>query len=217
MNTDSTQQSFNSQSEPTNYQSYGDEQPNQSHSDEQLRLSHGYEQQNQSHGDEQPRPDDTKSLERDLKLQEFQDQRDLILKTLAQCIKQKNFNEAQEIYHQYQIARKYDESFASLGLLLTEGVEKQNKISKYELLLEATPDNEYKKRLDYYNEILKIEPNNIKYLELKKQCLTDRTQNQAALNAISRNDVKHKKDSSSFFISIFILLTIISFLIILLL
>ncbi len=203
MNTDSTQQNYHSQSEPAGYQSYGAEQPKQAHGDEQ-----------QSHGNEQPKEGDTKSLERDLKLQEFQDQRDLILKTLAQCIKQKNFTEAQEIYHQYQIARKYDESFASLGKLLTEGVEKYNKISKYELLLDATPDNEYDKRLEYYNEILKIEPDNIKYVELKKQCQTAKMQNKAALNAMSRNDVKRKNDSPAFIIGVIFLLMIISFLII---
>lgn len=163
----------------------------------------------QSYANEPPKLEDAKSLERDLKIQEFQDQRDIILKTLAHCIKQKNFTEAQEIYHQYQVVRKYDESFASLGHLLAEGLKKQEKISKYELLLDATPDDEYNKRIEYYNEILKIEPDNLKYLELKKQCRLDCMQNKAALTAIKKTNSVQKNNSGKLIVSIFFALFVI--------
>lgn len=111
-----------------------------------------------------------RSLEREMCLQEFKDDRDVIIQTLKTAIKNGEFDEAQEIVFQYRAAIKTDEQFAVLAQMVSENLESYKEIQKIETRLDATPDDEFQKRLDLCNQILKIKPQNAKYLEEKKRC-----------------------------------------------
>lgn len=120
---------------------------------------------------EQPkRSEVVRSLEREMNLQEFKDDRDVIIQTLKTAIKKGEYEEARDIVYQYRAAIKTDEQFAILAQMVNENLENKKEIEKFETRLDATPDDEYQKRLGLCIEILKIQPNNEKYLKEKERC-----------------------------------------------
>ena len=130
-------------------------------------------------------------LERDMAIQEFKDDRDFIIETLKQNIKNHEFEDAQHLIQQYRAALKIDETFAMLATMVKDGIEKDKKIEKFKTVLELTPEDEYLKRIEICQDILTIIPDDEKYQAEIARC-------QAELDRINHNNrnIAQKNKSS---------------------
>ena len=107
--------------------------------------------------------DKDRSLERDLSLEEYEIDKDFIIQAIKDYLKERRYDDAQELVYKYRAAAKIDENFAMLARLTAQGLEKQSKIAKVETILDATPDDDYQMRVSLYRRILKIDPGNEHY------------------------------------------------------
>ena len=111
-----------------------------------------------------------RALEKEFSLDEYNLDRDAILLAIQDALKERNYDEAQALVFKYRAAAKTDEKFAVLAKLVKQGMENAQKIGKIETVLDATPDTDYDVRMALCQKILKIEPNNEKYLEEMNRC-----------------------------------------------
>lgn len=134
-----------------------------------------------SYSGAQGQNDSVLKLERDMAIQEFKDDRDFIIETLKQNIKNHEYEEAQLLIQQYRAALKIDETFAMLATMVKEGIEKNKKIEKFETQLELTPEDDYLQRMKICQDILVIVPDCEKYQAEIARC-------QRELDRISQNN-----------------------------
>ncbi len=156
----------------------------------------------QSYGEMDPNSATTSSkdesvlkLERDIAIQEFKDDRDFIIETLKQNIKNHEFTEAQQLIQQYRAALKVDETFAMLAKMVKDGIEKDKKIEKFETMLDVTPADEYTKRIEICKNILRIDSEHqvskkeIERCEAALGISTNQSQNNNKSKDTSSNDI----------------------------
>lgn len=151
----------------------------------------------QSYGEMKPNSAATSSkdesvlkLERDIAIQEFKEDRDFIIETLKQNIKNHEFTEAQQLIQQYRAALKVDETFAMLAKMVKDGIEKNKKIEKFETMLEVTPNDYYAKRIEICKNILRIDSEHQDSKKEIERC-------EAALGIYTQNNNKSKDTSSN--------------------
>lgn len=145
-----------------------------------------------SYSGAQGQNDSVLKLERDMAIQEFKDDRDFIIETLKQNIKNHEYEEAQQLIQQYRAALKIDETFAMLATMVKDGIEKNKKIEKFETQLELTPEDDYLQRMKICQDILVIVPDCEKYQAEIARC-------QRELDRISQNNrnIRSNKTSQS--------------------
>ncbi len=111
-----------------------------------------------------------KVIERDMSIEEYKEDRDVILMTIKNAIKEKRFDEAQAFVHKYRAAAKIDENFAVLAKMTAQGMENNKKIEKLVTILDATPDDDYPARIAVCKRILDVQPDNVQYRQELKRC-----------------------------------------------
>ncbi len=109
-------------------------------------------------------------LEREMSLSEFEEDRDVILMMIKEALKNRSYNEAQEIVHKYRAAVKKDEEFATLARLTAQGIEGAKKVASIQTVLDATPEDDYETRIALYERIMKIQPGNEEAQEKLNEC-----------------------------------------------
>lgn len=88
-----------------------------------------------------------KSLERDLILEEYREDREAILSALKTAIRERQYQEAQEFVYKYRAAAREDESFAVLAQMTADGLKTDKALEKLQVSLDATPEYDYRVRL----------------------------------------------------------------------
>ena len=114
--------------------------------------------------------DEQRVLERNLLMQEYESDRDVILKEIKTALRERRYRDAQEFVYRYRIAAKTDETFAALARMTAEGLENARNIETLETMLDATPEDEYRRRLQLCREILEISPDHPKYVAELRRC-----------------------------------------------
>ncbi len=88
-----------------------------------------------------------KSLERDLILEEYREDREAILSALKTAIRERDYKGAQEFVYKYRAAAREDESFAVLAQMTADGLKADKALEKLRVSLDATPEDDYRVRL----------------------------------------------------------------------
>ena len=109
-------------------------------------------------------------IEREMSLQEYQNDREAILLAIKDALKNRRYNEAQEFVYKYRAAAKNDEDFRVLAKMTASGLEKSQSISKFVTALDATPDDDYSIRLELCKRILNVQPENETYQKELERC-----------------------------------------------
>ena len=126
-----------------------------------------------ANGAGQAQPHESKmqrTLERDMLLEEYEIDKDYILQAIKDALKERHYDEAQELVYKYRIAAKTDEKFAVLARLTAQGLETQSKVEKIDVIMDATPESDYQTRIALCNRALKIDAGNEKYKEELERC-----------------------------------------------
>ena len=89
----------------------------------------------------------TKSLERDLTLAEYRDDRDVILTAIKDALRERRYSDAQEFVFKYRAAAAADETFGQLAKMTAKGLEEDKALEKLKVSLDATPEDDYAVRL----------------------------------------------------------------------
>ena len=179
----------NSSSQPPTHRGIGFT-PN---SNAQPGINQSYEAYSSYSGAQAP-DESILKLERDMAIQEFKDDRDYIIETLKQNIKNHEFEEAQQLIQEYRAAIKIDETFSMLATMVKDGIEKDKKIEKFKTVLELTPEDEYVKRIGICQDILTIVPDDERYQAEIARCqaeldrINHNNRNIAQKNNASKND-----------------------------
>lgn len=105
----------------------------------------------------------TRELEREILIQEYKNDRDVIIQTIKDALKNRRYTEAQEFVYKYRAAAKSDEEFSVLAKMTAQGLEKFQEISNLVTALDATPEDDYPVRLELCQRILQKQPDNIEY------------------------------------------------------
>lgn len=98
----------------------------------------------------------TKSLERDLTLAEYRDDRDVILTAIKDALRERRYSDAQEFVFKYRAAAASDEIFEQLAKMTAKGLEEDKTLEKLKVSLEATPEDDYQVRLSLCERIYRI-------------------------------------------------------------
>ena len=98
----------------------------------------------------------TKSLERDLTLAEYRDDRDVILTAIKDALRERRYSDAQEFVFKYRVAAASDEIFEQLAKMTAKGLEEDKTLEKLKVSLEATPEDDYQVRLSLCERIYRI-------------------------------------------------------------
>lgn len=109
------------------------------------------------------RQENSLSLERERQLSEFARDREFIILSLQNALKSRHHEEAQDIVLQYRHAIDLDADFRQLAQLAKSVGLERDAIDKILLILDATPDNAYAKRLSLYEQLLEIDPSDQDY------------------------------------------------------
>lgn len=118
--------------------------------------------------DEQLDPE--KAMELEMLMEEYETDRDAILLTIQNALKDQDYDEAQAFVYKYRAAAKHDENFKLLARMTAQGLEGAKKIKNIETVLEATAEDDYEIRIALYERILKIQPDNAKYKKALEEC-----------------------------------------------
>ena len=140
---------------------------------ENTNYDQGYHDNDSYHYSQSPSGNKTEAelaLERELIINEYRSDRDAILLAIKQAVKDRNYKEAQEFIYKYRAATKFDDNFAVLARMTSQGIENEKKIEKIVTVLEATPDDDYETRIAICERILKIVPDHDVYLKELKKC-----------------------------------------------
>ncbi len=111
-----------------------------------------------------------RSVERDLTLEEYREDREVIHEAIKDALKKHDYMEAQRFVHKYRAAIKIDENFAILAKLTAQGLEKDKQIEKVKTILDVTDEKDYTRRQVLYEKLLKIDPTNEEYIEGLQKC-----------------------------------------------
>lgn len=111
-----------------------------------------------------------RAIERDMTLEEYELDRDYILQAVKDALKERRYDEAQELVYKYRAAAKTDEQFAVLARMTAQGLEKNSKVDKIDVILDATPEDDYQTRIALCNRALKVDAGNEKYKAELERC-----------------------------------------------
>ncbi|GEM_PF-6040845 len=111
-----------------------------------------------------------RAIERDISLQEYENDKEYILQAIKDYLKERKYDDAQELVYKYRAAAKTDENFAVLARLTAQGLEAHSKFEKIDTVLDATPDDDYQTRISLCKRALKVEPGNEKYKQELERC-----------------------------------------------
>ena len=107
------------------------------------------------------------NLEQEFDLAFYDENRDGIIESLKQHIKEQNYQEARGLINIYRPATDKDKTFALLAKNVDDYFQKRKDLEYYETLYDITPDDEYVKRYELCQKILEIDPNHQKFQLLK--------------------------------------------------
>ena len=149
---------------------------------------------------EQPKESEVvRAIERDMSLQEYENEKDYILQAIKDYLKERKYRDAQELVYKYRAAAKTDENFAVLARLTAQGLESHSKFEKIDTVLDATPEDDYQTRMSLCKRALKVEPDNEKYKQELERC-----QKALGIQASSKETSDTKKTKRLFSIPAFI-------------
>ena len=107
-------------------------------------------------------------LEREIQLQEYENDRDAILHNIKMALRERRYRDAQAFIYTYRAAAKTDECFAALAQMTSKGLDEERQIETLVTILEATPEDDIDKRIEICEKILSVQPHHPKYrAELK--------------------------------------------------
>ena len=111
-----------------------------------------------------------RAIERDMSLQDYEADKDFILQEIKNNLKERKYNDAQELVYKDRAAAKTDENFAVLARLTAQGLETHSKLDKIDTVMDATPEDDYQTRISLCKRALKVEPTNEKYKQELERC-----------------------------------------------
>ncbi len=99
-----------------------------------------------------------KTINRDLMLLEYDVDKDVILGAIKKALKERNYEEAQEFVYHYRAAAKTDEQFEILAKMTADAMKNKKDAEKIQLVLDATPEDDYEVRLSLSERLFKLIP-----------------------------------------------------------
>ena len=115
------------------------------------------------------------SVENDFKSQslseEFNNDKEYILKAISDAIKTQNYNDAQAFVSKYQSVAANDPAFNELTKILSQFQSKQDEITKLEMHLSTTSDHDYQAKAKIYQQLIQLCPERQDYPHELERCL----------------------------------------------
>lgn len=99
-----------------------------------------------------------KVMERDMSLLEYDLDKDYILESIKQNLKNRDYDSAQELVHKFRAAAKGDEQFEILARRTADGINRQKDLQRVKTSLDMTPEDDYEVRLSLSERMYKLIP-----------------------------------------------------------
>lgn len=100
----------------------------------------------------------SKAVERDMSLLEYDLDKDYIIEELKRNLKEEDYASAQELVHKFRAAAKGDKQFELLARRTAEGIKKEQDVEGIKTAFDMTPENDYEVRLSLSERMYKIIP-----------------------------------------------------------